>query len=99
MIIKIDEKFYLKVGEEKYCFSGDEYEKLILFLTNPDTNLSNDIQIDKSISDEDDKYKAKVYKDFLEKFIVSRQEIDKEIAEDENIDDAINDNKSSVEDF
>ena len=99
MIIKIDEKFYLKVGEEKYCFSGDEYEKLILFLTNPNTNLSNDIQIDKGILDEDDKYKAKVYKDFLEKFIVSRQEIDKEIAEDENIDDAINDNKLSGEDF
>lgn len=99
MIIKIDEKFYLKVGEEKYCFSGDEYEKLILFLTNPNTNLSNDIQIDKDILDEDDKYKAKVYKDFLEKFIVSRQEIDKEIAEDENIDDAINDNKLSGEDF
>ena len=33
MIIKIEEQFYLKVGEEKYCFSGDEYEKLILFLT------------------------------------------------------------------
>lgn len=99
MIIKIDEKFYLKVGEEKYCFSGDEYEKLILFLTNPNTNLSNDIQIDKNILDEDDKYKAKVYKDFLEKFIVSRQEIDKEIAEDENIDDAINDNKLSGEYF
>lgn len=99
MIIKIDEKFYLKVGEEKYCFSGDEYEKLILFLTNPNTNLSNDIRIDKGISDEDDKYKAKVYKDFLEKFIVSRQEIDKEIAEDENMDDAINDNKLSGEDF
>ena len=99
MIIKIDEKFYLKVGEEKYCFSGDEYEKLILFLNNPNTNLSNDIQIDKNILDEDDKYKAKVYKDFLEKFIVSRQEIDKEIAEDENIDDAINDNKLSGEYF
>lgn len=99
MIIKIDEKFYLKVGEEKYCFSGDEYEKLILFLTNPNISLSNDIQIDKDILDEDDKYKAKVYKDFLEKFIVSRQEIDKEIAEDENIDDAINDNKLSGEDF
>lgn len=99
MIIKIDEKFYLKVGEEKYCFSGDEYEKLILFLTNPNTNLSNDIQIDKGILDEDDKCKAKVYKDFLEKFIVSRQEIDKEIAEDENIDDAINDNKLSGDDF
>lgn len=99
MIIKIDEKFYLKVGEEKYCFSGDEYEKLILFLTNPNISLSNDIQIDKDILDKDDKYKAKVYKDFLEKFIVSRQEIDKEIAEDENIDDAINDNKLSGEDF
>lgn len=99
MIIKIEEKFYLKVGEEKYCFSGDEYEELILFLTNPNTNLSNDIQIDESISNEDDKYKAKVYKDFLEKFIVSRQEIDKEIAEDENLDDVINDNKLIVEDF
>lgn len=99
MIIEIDEKFYLKVGEEKYCFSGDEYEKLILFLTNPNTNLSNDIQIDKGILEKDDKYKAKVYKDFLEKFIVSRQEIDKEIAEDENIDDTINNNKLSGEDF
>lgn len=99
MIIEIDEKFYLKVGEEKYCFSGDEYEKLILFLTNPNTNLSNDIQIDKGILEKDDKYKAKVYKDFLEKFIVSRQEIDKEIAEDENTDDTINNNKLSGEDF
>lgn len=99
MIIKIGEKFYLKVGEEKYCFSGDEYEKLILFLTNPKTNLSKDIQIDESISDEDDKYKADVYKDFLEKFIVSRYEIDKEIAEAEKIDDAPNDNKLSIRDF
>ena len=89
----------LKVGEEKYCFSGDEYEKLILFLTNPNTNLSNEIQIDESISDEDDKYKAKVYKDFLEKYIISRQEIDKEIAKDENIDDETNDNNISVDDF
>lgn len=99
MIIKIEEQFYLKVGEEKYCFSGDEYEKLILFLTNPNTNLSNDIQIDESILDEDDKYKAKVYKDFLEKYIISRQEIDKEIAKDENIDDETNDNNISVDDF
>lgn len=99
MIIKIEEKFYLKIGEEKYCFSGDEYEKLILFLTDPNTNLSNDIQIDESILDEDDKYKAKVYKDFLEKFIDSRQEIDKEIAEEENVDDETNDNKFSAADF
>ena len=99
MIIKIGEHFYLKLGEEKYCFSGDEYEKLILFLTNPNTNLSNDIQIDESISDGDDKYKAMVYKDFLEKIIVSRQEIDEEIYEDENTDDATDDNKLSVDNF
>lgn len=98
-VIKNEEKFYLKVGKEKYCFSGDEYENLILFLTNPDTNLSNDIEIDESISDKDDKYKAEVYKKFLEKFIALRQEIDKEIAEDKNIDDSVNDNKLTVEDF
>lgn len=99
MIIKIEEKFYLKIDEERYCFSGDEYEKLILFLTNPNTNLSNDIKIDKSISDEDDKYKAKVYKDFLEKFINSCQEIDKEIVKEEIVYDENNDNKFSVVDF
>lgn len=99
MIIKIEEKFYLKIDEEKFCFSGDEYEKLILFLTNPNINLSYDIQIDESISDENDKYKAKVYKDFLEKFVVSRQEIDKEIEAIEDIIEEANDNEMSVVDF
>lgn len=99
MIIKIEEQFYLKIGEEQFCFFGDEYEKLILFLTNPSTNLPIDIQIDDGISDEDDKYKAKVYKDFLEKFIISRQEIDKKIEEDEIIDDAADDNELSISDF
>lgn len=99
MIIKIEEKFYLKIGEEKFCFSGDEYEKLILFLTNPDTNLSDDIQIDESISDESDKYKAKMYKDFLEKFVASRQEIDKELEESNDIIGTTNDDKMNVVDF
>lgn len=99
MIIKIEEKFYLKIGEEKFCFSGDEYEKLILFLTNPDTNLSDDIQIDESISDESDKYKAKMYKDFLEKFVASRQEIDKELEESNDIIGTTNDDKMSNVDF
>ena len=99
MIIKIEEKFYLKIGEEKFCFSGDEYEKLILFLTNPDTNLSGDIQIDESISDESDKYKAKMYKDFLEKFVASRQEIDKELEESNDIIGTTNDDKMNVVDF
>lgn len=99
MIIKIEEKFYLKIGEEKFCFSNDEYEKLILFLTNPDTNLSDDIQIDESISDESDKYKAKMYKDFLEKFVASRQEIDKELEESNDIIGTTNDDKMNVVDF
>lgn len=99
MIVKIDEKFYLKVGEEKYCFSGDEYEKLILFLTNPSFDLPNDIKIDESILEEDDKYKAKVYKDFIDKFIVSRQEIDKEIEESEPEEKENSNNEYSVEDF
>ena len=41
----------------------------------------------------------KFYKDFLEKFIDSRQEIDKEIAEEENVDDETNDNKFNATDF
>ena len=99
MITKIKEKFYLKVGEENYCFSGDEYEKLILFLTNPNINLSKTIQIDESITTEDDKYKAKVYKEFIEKFIASRQEIDKEIEESEKEENINSNNNYSAEDF
>ena len=99
MIIKIDEKYYIKINEEKYCFSGDEYEKLILFLTNPNTNLPDNIQVDESILDGDDKYKAKVYKEFLEKFIVSRREIDKEINDSDNINGKFNDNKISAFEF
>lgn len=99
MIVKIDEKYYLKVGEEKYCFSGDEYEKLILFLTDPNTNLSNDIQVDESILDEDDKYKAKVYKEFIKKFIAFRLEIDKEIEDSEKEENGDSNNSYSVEDY
>jgi hypothetical protein len=79
MIKKIDTNFYLEINNQKYCFSGDDYEKLILFITNPNIQMPDTIKIDENIKSDEDKYKANVYKDFLEKFISSREKIDEEI--------------------
>lgn len=76
MITEIDEKIYLKINKEKYCFSGEEYEELILFLTNPDIDLPDNIKIDDDIKG--DTYKLELYKEFLNKFIESRNKIDRE---------------------
>ena len=78
MIILEDDVFILKIGENKYYFQGEKYESLILFLTNPTIELPNTIEIDDDIKNEDDKYKAKVYCDFINGFIEDRKEIDKE---------------------
>lgn len=78
MIILENDFFILKVGENKYYFQGEKYESLILFLTNPAIELPDKIEIDDSIKNEDDKYKAKVYCDFINGFIDDRKEIDKE---------------------
>ena len=85
-----DYENYLNIKKDEIINLSLEMAKMI---------VAKEFQIDESILDEDDKYKAKVYKDFLEKFIDSRQEIDKEIAEEENADDETNDNKFSAADF
>lgn len=85
MISKNEFGFYLEYDATKYYFTGEKYEQFILFLTDPNINLYNEIKIDDSITEEEDKYISSVYKDFLNKFIASRKQIDKEIEEDKSV--------------
>lgn len=72
MITKIEKKFVLQIEENNYYFDGDEYENTLLFLTNPNIELPNEVMVDSSIEDEDDKYIMNTYKDFINSFIIKR---------------------------
>lgn len=76
MITKIEEKFVLQIEENNYYFDGDEYENTLLFLTNPNIELPNEVMVDSSIEDEDDKYIMNTYKDFINSFIIKRNTTD-----------------------
>ncbi|MEF9985443.1 MAG: hypothetical protein RR201_01535 [Malacoplasma sp.] len=85
MITKENDIILLKINEHNLYFDGEEYEKTLLYLTDPNIILPEEVNISETIISDDDKHIASTYKDFVNSFIKKRKETDLLFINDEII--------------
>lgn len=84
---KSDENLIITIGGTDYKLSdSSDYEKIILYLSNPMIEIEDAVTINTNNISEEDKKKLEVYKIFIEKFIDKRKEIDEQISGKEDTD-------------
>lgn len=85
---KDEENLIITIDSTDYkLLDSSDYEQILIYLSNPMTEIDNLISIDDSITDEEERKKLEVYKVFIEKFIAKRKELDEQISSEEDSND------------